>query len=174
VPLAVEGTIAAVNLGAQAVGWYSGLTGGAGVVLGKYPAYLEAAEEMGANVFNLSKNLYNVLDRMGASWTANQAFLDASIFRGQQFYVSSVAASGSYWMELQYLTSKVLALKRGKAPSSSSEKRIADVQTIKGLDYLLNQSSAINSGVYCKVHLCIVFWASRQATRPATARSISD
>lgn len=106
VPLAAEGALVAVNLSAQAIGWYSGLTGGAGVVLGKFPEYIEAAEEMGANVFNLSSGLYNVLDRMGASWTANQAFLDASIYRGQQFYLSSVASSGSYWMELQYLSSR--------------------------------------------------------------------
>jgi RHS repeat-associated protein len=106
VPLAAEGALVAVNLSAQAIGWYSGLTGGAGVVLGKFPEYIEAAEEMGANVFNLSSRLYNVLDRMGASWTANQAFLDASIYRGQQFYLSSVASSGAYWMELQYLSSR--------------------------------------------------------------------
>jgi hypothetical protein len=106
-PLIIEGITVGANLFAQGVGWYYGLTGGVGVVLGKFTeGYVEIAEEMGAAKFAINNNLYNVLDRMGVSWTANQAFLDASIYRGQQFYVSSLDATSTYWMELQYITSR--------------------------------------------------------------------
>jgi len=63
---------------------------------------------MGANAFNLWTPVYNGLNNMGLAWTANQAFLNASILRGQQFYLSTAPslASGTFAMELQYLTSR--------------------------------------------------------------------
>lgn len=75
-------------------------------MLGKYPQYVETGEALGANTFNVSPTLYNVLNNFGQAWTANRAFLDASIFRGQQFFLSSVEASGSYARELDYLLSR--------------------------------------------------------------------
>jgi len=71
-------------------------------------SYVQAAEHIGANSFNLWNPLYNVLNRMEAAWTANQAFLNASIYRGQQFYLATTpgTASGTFAMELEYLISR--------------------------------------------------------------------
>jgi hypothetical protein len=101
----------AASLAATGVGWAYGLTGGSGVVLGAYeafPNYLDAAESTGANALNMGRPIWNMLNAMGETWTANQAFLDASVFRGQQIWLSTnaLAAQGSYYLELQYLTSR--------------------------------------------------------------------
>lgn len=110
-PFIAAGITVGANLAAQGLGWYYGLTGGVGVVLGKYAeGYIDVAEEMGAAKFALSTRLYDVLDRMGVAWTANQAFLDASIFRNQQFYLSSTNLTGTYLMEVQYLISRGITI----------------------------------------------------------------
>lgn len=51
---------------------------------------------------------YNFFSRFGEWWTLNQEFLDTSIARGQQFFMSSpvVGARGWYAWELEYLISK--------------------------------------------------------------------
>jgi len=102
---------AIVDGAAKAIGWGYGLTGGSGVVLGsysQYPNYINAAKALGANVYNLPSPVWSMLKEFGATWTANQAFLDASIWRGQQFFLSTapIGASGTYAQELQYLISK--------------------------------------------------------------------
>jgi RHS repeat-associated protein len=107
-PATIEG---AATVAAHGIGWAYGLTGGSGVVLGQWnqiPNYIDAAKQMGANYLNIWTPLYNGLNKMGVAWTANQAFLDASILRGQQFYLSTApsVASGTYAMELQYLISR--------------------------------------------------------------------
>ncbi len=96
---------------ATTVGWGYGWTGGTGVVLGsynQYPNYINAAKSIGANVYNIPGWLWNGLNAVGQTWTANKAFLDASIARGQQFYLSTapVGATGAFAQELQHLTSK--------------------------------------------------------------------
>jgi hypothetical protein len=96
---------------ATAAGWYYGLTGaGGGIVLGKYdqlPNYLDAAETYGLNAFNLPR-LWPTLNRFGQAWTANRAFIDASLLRGQQIFLGTapMGASGNFARELQYLTSR--------------------------------------------------------------------
>jgi len=103
---------AGVNVAARGLGWYYGTFGtGTGVVLGRYNVltnYLQAARAMGANALNSSPRLYNFFSEAGEWWTLNRAFLDASVARGQQFYMSSpvLGQSGYYAMEMQYLISK--------------------------------------------------------------------
>lgn len=95
---------------AQGIGWAQGTFGaGTGVVIGSYNQinnYIESGESVGANYFSVPELIWNVLARSGQSWTANQAFLDASIARGQQFFLSTnpLAAEGSFATELDYLT----------------------------------------------------------------------
>ncbi len=97
---------------ASTVGWGYGLAGGSGVVIGlfdEYPSYIEAAEATGANLFNLSKPLWSALSYFGETWTANRAFIDASIWRGQQFFLNTAplgVEGTTYARELQYLTSR--------------------------------------------------------------------
>ena len=106
------GPAVATNLAARGLGWYYGLFGtGSGVVLGQfdeYTNYISAAKSMGANALNASNSTYNFFLSRGEWWTLNQSFLNASIFRGQQFFMSSpvLGAEGNYWMELYYLSSR--------------------------------------------------------------------
>jgi len=84
--------------------------GGSGVVLGQYFVdegevnYVAAAESNGANSLNVRQGIYNFFVANGEWWTVNRAFLDSSIFRGQQFYLSSAPmGSGGFLMEMEYL-----------------------------------------------------------------------
>jgi RHS repeat-associated protein len=100
-----------VSMAARGVGWGFGLTGGSGVVLGAYnefPNYVDAAENMGANALNMKMWQWNLLNSLGETWSANQGFLDASVFRGQEFWLNTniFSAQGSYYLELQYLSSR--------------------------------------------------------------------
>lgn len=107
--IASRGSSALVNVAARGYGWLLGATGGTGVVLGRYPEYLDAAEEMGANALNVAPRIYNFFNNAGAWWTLNQSFLQASINRGQQFFLSNapLGQEGSYFApELEYLISK--------------------------------------------------------------------
>ena len=103
---------AAANAIGAGVGWTQGTLGsGAGVLLGKFFSeadnYAIDAEQMGANYFNLGKNGWKVLNYFGDAWTANQAFIDASIARGQQFFLNQAPLgefmTGTYTREVQYL-----------------------------------------------------------------------
>jgi hypothetical protein len=100
-----------LSAGARATGWYLGLSGsGTGVVLGQYNAetnYVQAAKSIGANVLD-SPRAYNLFNRFGEWLTVNGAFLDASIFREQQFFMSSpvLGAENNCWWELQYLMNR--------------------------------------------------------------------
>jgi RHS repeat-associated protein len=96
---------------ATVVGRAYAATGGSGVVLGAYegyPNYIDAARAMNANAFNIRVWIWTILKFMGEDWTANRAFLDASIKRGQQFYLNTppLGATGTFARELQYLTSR--------------------------------------------------------------------
>jgi hypothetical protein len=69
--------------------------------------YLQAAESMGASALNAGKNTWSALESTGETWDATKAFLDASVFRGQQVYLSTqpLAPRGDFALELQYLRS---------------------------------------------------------------------
>jgi hypothetical protein len=114
-PAVAEGVLAtpgiAMNAAARTYGLYLGATGAAGVVLGQFDEltnYVEAGESMGANYLNVRPGVYNFFSNAGAWWTLNQGFLQASVYRGQQFYMSSpvLGATGNFAFELEYLTSQ--------------------------------------------------------------------
>jgi RHS repeat-associated protein len=90
------------------VGWGYGWVGGAGVVLGPNsmnPNYIDWAKILNANALNMPNWLWKGLNYFGQTWTANRAFLDMSIWRGQKFFVmESPNAVGSFARELQYMT----------------------------------------------------------------------
>jgi hypothetical protein len=95
---------------ATGVGWSQALGAGAGVVLGSFPTYLRAASAIGANAYNVGDRTWGLLNYLGETWTANRAFLGASIMRGQQFWLTTepeAARYGSYFAsELQYLAGR--------------------------------------------------------------------
>jgi len=101
----------AYNGAARVTGWYLGLTGGTGVVLGKYDQfmnYIDVAKGIGGNALNVSPDVYSFFNSAGQWWTLNQSFLQASLFRGQQIYMASpvVGATGNYALEIQFLMSR--------------------------------------------------------------------
>jgi hypothetical protein len=76
-------------------------------VIGKYPQYLQKAEELGANRFNIPMDIWN---KMSAAerWAANKQFLDDAIRRGDEFIlanpVTNINTVGGYFRrELEYL-----------------------------------------------------------------------
>jgi hypothetical protein len=98
--LPVELAGAATAEGAAiAAGNGSGIT-----VLGSYPAYVELAEELGANYFSVSAEQWAQMTA-AEQWAANQAFLDAAIARGDSFIFSNeLAPAGTFFeQELLYL-----------------------------------------------------------------------
>jgi len=83
---------------------------GAVTVLGKYPDYLNKAEELGAKRFNVPKEVWKSMTPE-ERWAANRKFLDRSISRGDEIVLSNKTksvseATGSYRKELEYLESK--------------------------------------------------------------------
>ncbi len=111
IALAPAAATGAANVAARGIGWAQGAWGaGTGVVLGSYNQvnnYIEAAQSMRANYFSVPTPVWNVLSYFGQSWTANRAFLDASVARGQQFWLATnpLEATNYFAMELQYLNS---------------------------------------------------------------------
>jgi RHS repeat-associated protein len=116
VSLAGTATVAGVPyIAANSIGWgYAWIGGGTGVVLGPWRAaagslnYVQTARAIGANAYNVPTWLWQGLNYFGESWTANRAFLQMSIWRGQQFFMSAEteSATGTFARELQYLISK--------------------------------------------------------------------
>ena len=98
------------RLAAKGVGiYYATAAGTSGVALGRYPQYLQAAEEGKLNALNMSQRLFTWLESYNAGWTANQAFLDRAIATGQSFYLGSscLGQQGTILQEeLWYLESK--------------------------------------------------------------------
>jgi RHS repeat-associated protein len=101
----------AISIAARGVGWSYGLFGtGTGVVLGNFDAYtnyVTAAKSIGANALN-NEWAYDLFNGAGEWWTLNQSFLNASIFKGQQFFMSTpvLGATGNYALELEYLMTR--------------------------------------------------------------------
>jgi hypothetical protein len=78
-------------------------------VLGRYPSYLQKAEELGARYFKIPANIWNKMSP-AEQWIANKKFLDRAIARGDRFALSSPlseARSGTWFgREIEYLRSK--------------------------------------------------------------------
>jgi hypothetical protein len=106
----IAGPAVATNVAARGSGWYYAYAGAGagGVVLGRDPEYLDAAEGMGAQALNASRDVYRFFLNRGEWSTLNTSYLNAQIFRGQQFFLSNppmgVPQSSSFWMELQHLS----------------------------------------------------------------------
>ncbi|MGA8734592.1 MAG: hypothetical protein WB558_11795 [Terriglobales bacterium] len=101
---------AGINVAARGFGWYYAFGAGSGVVLGEYETeagqmnYLQSAKAIGANALNASDRVYSFFQTQGQWWTLNQSFLNASIVRGQQFYLSTAPmGTGGFLNEMQYL-----------------------------------------------------------------------
>jgi len=66
-------------------------------VIGKYPAYLEKARQLGANALNISMEEWSALGSRTAQWARNVQFLDEAIARGDSFRLATPFAQG--WAE---------------------------------------------------------------------------
>ncbi len=79
-------------------------------VIGKVGQYEPLAEELGANYFKVSNEVWNSLDREGR-WALNRAFLDEAVKRGDEFILATPLSGldelntmvGFYGDELRYL-----------------------------------------------------------------------
>lgn len=63
-------------------------TGKGTTVLGKFPQYINLADEIGANRFQVPTNVWNKMTP-SEQWIANQKFLDRAILRGDDFILSN-------------------------------------------------------------------------------------
>jgi hypothetical protein len=81
-------------------------------VIGKYPAYLEKARELGAKALDIPQAEWNSLGSRAAQWARNVKFLDEAIARGDSFRLATSFAQGwaeqgtFYKDELVYLLQK--------------------------------------------------------------------
>ncbi|MCB0753140.1 MAG: RHS repeat-associated core domain-containing protein, partial [Ignavibacteriae bacterium] len=76
-------------------------------VLGKFPKYLEMANDLGANKFNIPTDIWNKMTK-SEQWAANKKFLDRAISRGDEIILSNPVknvedVSGAFRQELDYL-----------------------------------------------------------------------
>jgi hypothetical protein len=92
-------TVSAAKSGVTVLGSYDAVTGG----------YIAVAEKMGANYFNIPKNIWSKMSP-AEQWAANVKFLDRAIARGDKIVLSNSAfkaqAGTSFYKELQYMFSK--------------------------------------------------------------------
>ena len=115
VGLGMAGAITLGSAGASSVtsGASTAVTTGGIIVLGRYPNYLQVANDVGGNVFNLDPSIYNAMSPT-EQWAANQSFLDEAIAGGDTFYLADPWANAgpgtNYLRELQYLFSKGFTL----------------------------------------------------------------
>ena len=105
---------ATLGIAARGFGWYYAakgifLEGRQGLMLGRFPEYLQDAEEAGANALN-TKGVYNFFTSKGEWWTLNRAYLNANRLLGNgRVILSNVpwGQSGSYFAdELRWMLSK--------------------------------------------------------------------
>lgn len=81
-------------------------------VIGKNPAYLDKARQLGASALNVSMEEWNALGSRAAQWARNVQFLDDAIARGDSFRLATSFAKGwaeegtFYKQELVYLLQK--------------------------------------------------------------------
>ncbi len=107
-PVVVPAVASAVG---NAVGFGYGISslGTTGIVLGRYPTYVDTARAVGARALNIPNFLYRGLDAIGEGWTANKMYIDTAIRLGKQIYLSNspTGQGGSiYAQELQYLQTR--------------------------------------------------------------------
>ena len=81
------------------------------IVLGRFPAYVDLADQLGAKAFNLGTDGWAALGNDAARWGANQAFLDGAIANGDRILFASdpfsAANAGSFFeREVNYLQSR--------------------------------------------------------------------
>lgn len=79
-------------------------------VLGKYPEYIEMAEEIGARRFNVPSDVWSKMTS-AEKWAANQKFLDRTILQSDQIILSNPVrnvneVNGSFRKEIEYLMQK--------------------------------------------------------------------
>ena len=78
-------------------------------VLGRFPAYINLAKDLGANFLNIPTEEFNALSPED-QWAANQAFLDRAVAAGDDFVLATapeLAREGSFYaQELAYLLSQ--------------------------------------------------------------------
>lgn len=99
----------ALNRAERIVKFSSGSKGGK-TVLGRYPRYIELADEIGARKFDIPMNVWNKMTAT-EKWAANQKFLDRLIKRGDEIIlavpVNNVSdLTGYFRQELDYLIQK--------------------------------------------------------------------
>jgi hypothetical protein len=76
-------------------------------VIGHYPAYVNLAQELGANYLNIPLEEWDAMSP-AEQWAANQAFLDEAIANGDTFQLATPLAEmdpdSFFAQEVQYLT----------------------------------------------------------------------
>lgn len=76
------------------------------VVLGKYPDYVNLADDLGARRFNVPDSVWKGMSN-AERWAANQRFLDRAIARGSEIRLASAVTpsnlTGYYAREIEYL-----------------------------------------------------------------------
>ena len=85
------------------------LTGATGYVIGRYPEYIVAAEEIGAGKLEGRPGRLSFFNGWGRFTTLNQAYLNAQIFFNQSPHLSNVPLGqegSAFSMELEYLITK--------------------------------------------------------------------
>jgi hypothetical protein len=79
------------------------------VVLGRYPAYVELAERLGARSFNVAIGIWEGLTAT-ERWDLNRAFIESAIADGCSFLLASPiedAEPGTFYRrELDYLAAR--------------------------------------------------------------------
>jgi hypothetical protein len=113
VAIAAAGELAGAYIGSMRLfGWAAAkffASRGGIAVIGRNPAYLELAGELGAERFSIPPNVWSKMTS-AEQWAANVKFLDDAVARGDQFVLSNsakLAKQGTaFWKELQYLYSK--------------------------------------------------------------------
>lgn len=83
-------------------------------VLGKFPDYINLANEVGGKRFNIPTDIWNRMSK-AEQWAANQKFLDRAIARGDDILLSNPVrnindVTGAFRLELDYLMSNGFSL----------------------------------------------------------------
>jgi hypothetical protein len=77
-------------------------------VIGRYPAYVNLAQDLGANYLNIPLEEWAAMSP-AEQWAANQAFLDEAIANGDTFQLATpledMTPGSNFAQEAQYLTS---------------------------------------------------------------------
>ncbi len=99
------GDIPITNLDAVNVVGKSGTT-----VLGKFPNYINLANQLGANRFSIPKNIFNKMSPT-QQWNANTKFLDRAILRNDDIFLSDSPLdlnkfNGAFKKEIEYMIEK--------------------------------------------------------------------